>query len=256
MSAHVHQFMCLSDNYGVLIHDSETGATASIDAPEATPILAALEAREWKLTDILVTHHHADHTQGIAGLRQRFPAARVVAPKKEAARISPVDLAVEERDLVHVGDLAAAVLETPGHTAGHVVYWFEENDLLFAGDTLFAMGCGRVFETDMNVMWSSLVKLAGLPTETQVYCGHEYTLANGKFALTVDPENPILRGRVEETEQLRGQGRATLPTTIQLELATNPFLRAEDPDVQRAIGMVGADPAAVFAELRQRKNRA
>ena len=256
MTAHIHQFMCLSDNFGVLLHDSETGATAAIDAPEAAPILAALEARDWRLTDILVTHHHADHTQGIAELRRRFPAARVVAPKKEAGRISSVDLPVEERDVIRVGELAATVIETPGHTAGHVAYWFEEADVLFAGDALFAMGCGRVFETDMTVMWTSLAKLASLPAQTRVYCGHEYTLANGRFAVTVDPDNTILRARLDETAKLREAGKWTLPTTIQLELATNPFLRAEDPGVQRAVGLPGADPAAVFGELRRRKNKA
>lgn len=256
MTVHVHQFTCLADNFGVLLHDSETGATASIDAPDAAPILAALDQKGWRLTDILVTHHHADHVQGIPGLRQRFPAARIVGPKADAARIAPIDLAVVESDVVHVGELAAVVLETPGHTSGHIAYWFEEDDLLFAGDTLFAMGCGRVFETPMHVMWSSLVKLAGLPGETQVYCGHEYTLANGRFALTVDPDNKILRSRVEDVARMREQGEATLPTTIQIELATNPFLRAEDPGIQAALGMSGADPADVFAELRERKNKA
>jgi hydroxyacylglutathione hydrolase len=256
MTIHLHQFTCLKDNFGVLIHDSDTGATAAIDAPDAHPILAELGCKGWRLTDILITHRHADHTQGIAGLKERFPEARVVAPKREADRIASVGLAVGERDIVRVGDLAAVVIETPGHTVGHIAYWFEEEDLLFAGDTLFAMGCGRVFETDMDTMWSSLVKLAALPGETQVYCGHEYTLANGKFALTVDSGNSILRARVSETEKLRAEGRATLPTTIQLELATNPFLRAEDPDLQSAIGMPGADPAAVFAALRTRKDKA
>ncbi|HVB89671.1 MAG TPA: hydroxyacylglutathione hydrolase [Beijerinckiaceae bacterium] len=255
MTVHIHQFTCLSDNFGVLAHDSETGATASIDAPDAAPILAALDQKGWRLTDILVTHHHADHIQGIPALREKFPNARIVAPQKDAGRIAPIDLAVAEGDVVHVGELAAVVIETPGHTSGHIAYWFEEEDLLFAGDTLFAMGCGRVFEAPMQVMWSSLVKLAGLPAETQVYCGHEYTLANGRFALTVDPDNEILRSRVEEIARMRAAGQATLPSTIQLELATNPFLRAEDPMIQRGLGMSGSDPAEVFAELRERKNR-
>jgi len=165
-------------------------------------------------------------------------------------------LAVGEGDIVAVGPFGAKVIETPGHTAGHVAYWFEEQDLLFAGDTLFAMGCGRVFETPMSVMWNSLMKLAQLPGETQLYCGHEYTLANGTFAVTVDPDNDLLRSRLAEVEALRARGQATLPSTITLELATNPFLRAEEPNVQRAVGMAGADPAAVFAELRARKNNA
>lgn len=256
MTAHIFQFMCLEDNFGVLIHDSETGATAAIDAPEAGPILRALDAKGWKLTDILVTHRHADHTQGIPPLKEKFPNARVVGPTKEAAQIPSLDLAVGEGDVVKIGRMEAVVLETPGHTIGHVAYWFEEEESLFAGDTLFAMGCGRVFETPADVMWSSLVKLASLPSETQVYCGHEYTLANGLFALSVDPGNVLLRDRVERVKALRAEGKATLPTTIGIELATNPFLRAENADIQKAVGLVGADPAAVFAEVRARKNKA
>lgn len=255
MTAHFHQFPCLSDNYGVLVHDSSTGATASIDAPDAKAVLAALDGQGWKLTDILVTHHHADHVQGIAGVKARFPRARIVAPAKEAARIGGVDLGVAEDDTVVVGNLQARVIETPGHTAGHVVYWFEDDAALFAGDTLFALGCGRVLETPMVTMWDSLLKLCQLPGETQVYCGHEYTLANAKFALTVDPANDLLRRRADEVAVMRAEHRATLPTTIAVELATNPFLRAEKPEVQAAIGMPNADPADVFAELRERKNR-
>jgi hydroxyacylglutathione hydrolase len=256
MAAHFHQFTCLKDNYGVLVHDSVTKATASIDAPEAAAVLAALDSAGWSLTDILVTHHHADHVQGIPELKARFPQARIVAPAKEADRIGGVHLAVAEGDLVQVGRLSAKVLETPGHTAGHIVYWFEEQDALFAGDTLFALGCGRVFETPMSTMWHSLVKLSELPGETQVYCGHEYTLSNAKFAITVDPTNSILKERLDEITALRAENCPTLPTTIALELATNPFLRAEHPDIQAAVGMRGADPAEVFAELRTRKNRA
>ena len=256
MTTHLHQFTCLKDNYGVLLHDSATGATASIDAPEAGPILAALDAKGWTLTDILITHHHADHTQGIPGLKSRFPDARVVAPAKEADRIANVTETVAEGDTVRVGDLAAKVLETPGHTAGHVVFWFEEEDLLFAGDTLFPLGCGRVFETPMPVMLASLLKLVRLPIETNVYCGHEYTLSNARFALTVDPANTLLQNRAAEVEAMRAAGTPTVPTTIALEMATNPFLRAEDPELRKAIGMESADPTAVFVELRERKNRA
>ena len=255
MTAHFFQFPCLSDNYGVLVHDSSTGATATIDAPDAKAVLAALDAQGWKLTDILVTHHHADHIGGIPGVKARFPDARVVAPAKEAARIGGVDVTVSQDDFVRVGSLQAKVLETPGHTAGHIVYWFEDEDALFAGDTLFALGCGRVLETSMNIMWDSLLKLSQLPGETQVYCGHEYTLANAKFALTVDPANDLLVQRAREVEGLRAKQLPTLPTTIALELATNPFLRAEQPDIAAAVGLPDADPATVFAELRERKNR-
>lgn len=255
MSVHVHQFPCLSDNYGVLVHDTSTGATAAIDAPDAKAVLDALDAQGWRLTDILITHHHADHTQGIPGLKERFPEARVVAPAQEATKIGGVDLGLEENDTVVVGNLQAKVIATPGHTAGHIVYWFEEENLLFAGDTLFALGCGRVLETAMEPMWESLVKLAQLPGETQVYCGHEYTVANAKFALTVDPDNELLVSRARDFEALRAEGKPTVPTTIALETATNPFLRADRPELAKAVGKPGADGAEVFAELRERKNR-
>ena len=255
MAPHIHQFLCLEDNFGVLVHDPLTRATAAIDAPEAAPILAALAAKEWDLTDILITHHHFDHIQGIAGLKARFPRARVVGPAKEAAKIGRLDLAVGEDDDVMTGSLEAKVIEVPGHTSGHVAYWFAGEDILFAGDTLFAMGCGRGFEEPPAVLFHSLMKLAALPEETQVYCGHEYTLANARFALTVDPANAILQERAKEVAHQREAGEFTLPTTIAIELATNPFLRADNPDIQAELGMPGADPAAVFAKLRERKNQ-
>ncbi|ACK50843.1 hydroxyacylglutathione hydrolase [Methylocella silvestris BL2] len=256
MAPHIHQFICLSDNFGVLVHDPETRATCAVDAPDGAPILAALAAREWELTDILLTHHHADHVQGVGALKAAFPKARVVGPLKEAEKIGGLDLKVGEGDLVMVGSLAARVIAVPGHTSGHVAYWFEEEDLAFVGDTLFAMGCGRAFEEPPDVLFHSLSKLAALPDETQVYCGHEYTLANAKFALSVEPGNTLLKERAGEVAALRAAGKFTLPTTISIELATNPFLRAEEPELQAAVGMPGADPAAVFAVLRERKNHA
>lgn len=255
MTTHVHQFLCLEDNYGVLIHDSGTGATAAIDAPDADAVIAAAQSQGWKLTDLLITHHHADHTQGIPGLKARYPDLRIVGPAKEASRIASLDVQVKEGAYAHVGDLEAKVIETPGHTAGHIAYWFEEDEIAFCGDTLFALGCGRVFETPMSVMWDSLVKLAALPGETAVYCGHEYTAANAKFALTIEPDNGLLVDRAEKIATLRASGKPTVPTTIYLELATNPFLRAEQSTVQAAVGMAGADPASVFAEIRGRKDR-
>ena len=173
----------------------------------------------------------------------------------EGALIGGLDVEIAEGDLVKVGDIDLSVIDTPGHTAGHIAYYVESDDLLFAGDTLFALGCGRVFETPMATMYHSLMKLAALPGETQVYCGHEYTLSNARFALTVDPDNNLLAERAAEIEEMRKQGKATLPTTIALETATNPFLRAEDPGVQKAVGMPGADPVQVFTELRERKNK-
>jgi hydroxyacylglutathione hydrolase len=255
MPAHVHQFLCLSDNFGVLVHDPLSKSTAAIDVPEAGPVLAALEQQGWELTDILVTHRHADHVQGIPEVKARFPKARVVAPAGEAERVPMVDETVREGDLVKVGSLTAQVFETPGHTIGHIAYYFDQDRLLFAGDTLFSIGCGRVNEAPMDVMWKSLVKLAALPEETALYCGHEYTMANGKFALTIEPNNTILREHLAKCAAIRERGGFTLPSTIGLEQAINPFLRAEVPEVQAQVGMAGQDPAAVFAEIRERKNR-
>ena len=255
MTMSVHQYLCLTDNYGALVHDSATGSTACVDAPEAGPTFAALAERGWTLSDVLLTHHHADHIQGVPELKAKFPNARVWGPAKDAARIPGLDRQVREGDLARVGSLAAKVIETPGHTLGHIAYYFDEDRIAFCGDTLFSLGCGRVFETPYLVMWSSLMKLAALPGEAQVYCGHEYTQANGRFAVTIEPGNPILKARVEEIARLRAEGRPTLPTTIAAELAANPFLRAEEPSVQAAVGMTGADPAAVFAEVRARKDR-
>jgi len=254
MSIAIHQFMCLSDNFGVLVHDPQTGATAAIDAPDAAPILEAIGTKEWKLTDVLITHHHFDHTQGITGLKAAFPSARIVGPAREAAKIKGLNLEVREGDKVKIGSLEAIVIDVPGHTSGHVAYWIENEDVLFAGDTLFAMGCGRGFEEPAPVLYRSLLKLGALPAKTKVYCGHEYTLSNARFALSVDPGNSALQDRARVIAMMREAGQFTLPTTMALELATNPFLRVEDAGLQAAIGMTGADPAAIFTELRERKN--
>ena len=250
----IYQFLCLTDNFGVLVHDSETGATASIDAPDAPPILAALAQKNWRLTDIWVTHHHADHTQGIPALKAVFPHIRIVGPAKEAAKIGSLDLKVKEGDVVSLGAHRAEVIEVPGHTLGHIAYWFEADGVLFAGDTLFAMGCGRAFEAPPEVLYRSLMKLKALPAK-EIYCGHEYTLANARFALSVDPDNEALAKRAAEVAALRETGSFTLPTQMDLERATNPFLRADDPKIQANIGLEGHDPAEVFAALRERKNR-
>jgi hydroxyacylglutathione hydrolase len=255
MTANVHQYLCLTDNYGALVHDSASGATACVDAPEAAPTVAALAERGWTLTDILITHHHADHIQGVPELKAKFPNVRIWGPAKDVARIPFLDRKLAEGDVAQVGGLSARVIETPGHTLGHIAYVFDQDKIAFCGDTLFSLGCGRVFETPYPVMWSSLLKLAALPGETRVYCGHEYTQANGRFAVTIEPNNPSLKARVEEVAKLRAESRPTLPTTIAAELAANPFLRVEEPAVQAAVGMTGADPAAVFAEVRARKDR-
>ena len=255
MTAQIHQFLCLSDNFGVLLHDPETRRTATIDAPEAGPILEALACKGWELTDILVTHHHADHTQGIPALKAKYPGARIAGPAKEADKIGCLDVLLNEGDSVHVGALEAEIIEVPGHTAGHIAFYFEDEDVLFAGDTLFALGCGRPFEAPPAVLFHSLMKLARLRGETQVYCGHEYTLSNARFAVSVDGANTLLRERAAEIERLRAAKAFTLPTTIAIERATNPFLRADDPSLKAALGMADADATEVFAALRERKNR-
>jgi hydroxyacylglutathione hydrolase len=254
MSAQTHLFLCLSDNYGVLLHDPGSGATAAIDAPEAGPVEAALRTTGWRLTDILVTHHHADHTAGISDLKRRH-RCRVVAPASEAARIPLVDETVREGTMVKVGGLSARVLETPGHTAGHIAYWFDAEDLAFVGDTLFSIGCGRVIEGTPEMMWDSLKKLRGLPGATRVYCGHEYTQANIRFAQTIEPDNMALIARAAEAAEQIAQHKPTVPTTLDAEKAANPFLRADSPEVAAAVGMQGKPPAQVFAEIRARKNK-
>jgi len=254
MPAKTHLFTCLNDNYGVLIHDPASGATAAIDAPEAAPIEAALKATGWKLTDILVTHHHADHTGGIAELEQKH-RCRVVAPAAEASKIPLVDETVREGDTVKVGGLSANVIETPGHTAGHITFWFPADKLAFAGDTLFSIGCGRVIEGTPEMMWASLKKLRDLPGDTRVYCGHEYTLANIKFAQTIEPGNTALAARAAQAQKQIAGGEFTIPTTLDEEKAANPFLRADVPSVAAAVGLSGQPAAQVFAEIRARKNK-
>jgi hydroxyacylglutathione hydrolase len=256
MAVQFQLFQCLSDNFGLLAHEPETGATVSFDAPEADPIVAALDANGWRLTDMWITHHHHDHIGGVAALKARFPDARVVGAQKDAHRLPRLDLGVVDGDVIAFGRCSARVLETPGHTLGHVCYHVPDEAVVVTGDTLFSLGCGRVMEGDMPMMHASVMRLAALPAETTVYCGHEYTVANGRFALTVDPDNSALRERMSEAETLRVQGAFTLPTTIGRERATNPFLRADDPALRKCLGMEGADSVAVFAEVRERKNRA
>ncbi|MCS0504101.1 hydroxyacylglutathione hydrolase [Ancylobacter mangrovi] len=244
---------CLADNYAVLLRDPATEATAVVDAPEVAPILAALERENWDLTHILVTHHHTDHTAGIEALKARF-GATVIGPGAERDSIPGLDFTLVDGDPVAVGGLVGRAMETPGHTKGHIVFLFEDERLLFSGDTLFVMGCGRPFECDPPVLWESLLRLRALPDDIKVYCGHEYTLSNARFAASVDPDNAALAARLKEVEELRAAGKPTLPTTIGAEKATNPFMKADDPELAARIGLPGADPGAVFTELRNLKN--
>lgn len=248
----IELFACRSDNFGVLLHDPATGATASIDAPEEKPILDALARRGWTLSHIFTTHHHNDHVEANPALKARF-GATIIGPAREA--IPGIDRKVDGGESFDFAGRPVEVISTPGHTLGHISFHLPEDKLLFAADTLFALGCGRIFEGTPAQMWGSLQKLSALPDETVVYFGHEYTLSNARFAKTVDPDNAALSNRVAEIEALRAKGAFTAPTTIGLEKATNPFLRAADPDIRRHLGMESASDAEVFAEIRARKDR-
>ena len=254
MAIAIEQFICREDNFAVLVHDETSGETAAIDAPEAEPIVAALDRRGWRLTHILCTHHHADHTDGNAALKARY-GARLVAPEAERGRIEGVDQAVEPGDTLAIGDVRVATIDTGGHTSGHLSYHLPGEGVAFTADCLFALGCGRVFEGTMEQMHASLQRLVALPPETVIHCGHEYTKSNAAFALDVDPDNAALRERAGEVGRLRAEGRATLPTRLDRELATNPFLRTGDPAIRDRLGMRDASDTEVFAALRRRKDR-
>lgn len=249
----VFQFPCLNDNYGYLVHDPESGATAAIDTPDANAILAALAEKGWTLTDIFNTHHHYDHAGGNETLKEKT-GCRITGPKGESGKIPGIDRAVGDGDEVSLGSHHGAVFDVPGHTAGHIAYYFPTDGIAFVGDTLFALGCGRLFEGTPQQMWTSLQKLMALPDETVVYCAHEYTQANARFALSVEPQNEALVARSREIDAARAAGRPTVPTTIGLEKATNPFLRPMSADLQATVGLQGADLVSVFAETRARKD--
>ncbi|SIQ35422.1 hydroxyacylglutathione hydrolase [Rhizobium sp. RU20A] len=249
----IELFLCRSDNFGVLLHDPKTGLTAAIDAPEEAAILAALERRGWTLTHILTTHHHGDHVEANLALKEKF-GATIIGPKNEAAKIPGLDRPVGDGDTFELAGHRVRVIETPGHTAGHICFHFPDEKLLFAADTLFALGCGRLFERPAADMWTSLQKLLALPDETVIYFGHEYTLSNARFAVTVDPENIELADRVKEIIALREDGRFTAPTTMAAERRTNPFLRPDAPGIRDTLAMADATDAEVFAEIRKRKD--
>ena len=254
MSLVIEQFTCRSDNFGVLIHDPGSGLTASIDAPEEGPIRAKLAEKQWHLAHIFTTHHHEDHVEANLPLKAAFDCT-ITGPSGEAGKIPGIDRAVSEGDTIALGSFEIEVIETPGHTLGHVSYWIPAASVAFVADTIFAMGCGRVIEGTPEMMWNSLEKLLALPDETQLYCGHEYTLANARFALTIEPGNADLVARAKEVERLRNAGKPTLPTTMALEKRTNPFLRVNQPAIRATLGMTGASSAEVFAEIRGRKDR-
>lgn len=244
---------CLSDNYAFLIHDDDSGATALVDVPEAAPILSALKDRGWSLTEVWLTHHHPDHVQGLDAVLAQH-TAQVTGASADTHRLPPLDRAVAEGDTFTFAGEPVHVIDVSGHTVGHIAYHMPGAGLAFTGDSLMAMGCGRVFEGTFDQMWESLSKLAALPGETTICSGHEYTTANARFAASIEPENRALISRTEEIARLRAADTPTVPSRLSDELATNPFLRAGQPQVKSAIGMDGASDAEVFAEIRRRKD--
>ncbi|GAB6052964.1 hydroxyacylglutathione hydrolase [Magnetospira thiophila] len=247
------QVPVLTDNYVYLLHDADSGQTAVVDPAMAQPVLSVLNERNWTLDYILCTHHHRDHVGGNEDLKM-VTRCQIVGAANDAERIPGLDIGLSEGDLFKLGSLTAQVLEVPGHTMGHIAFWFAEAEALFCGDTLFSLGCGRLFEGTPKLMWKSLSKLRALPDTTQVFCAHEYTNANADFALSIDPANKDLRSRAGEVVRLREQGQSTVPSRLGEEKKCNPFLRADHPALQLALGMNGLDPAQVFAEIRHRKD--
>ncbi len=249
----IHQFPCLNDNYGFLVHDTDSGETAAVDTPDPDRYLEEAGRRGWTITQVWNTHWHPDHAGGNSKLKD-LTGCLITGPVAEAEKIPGIDRPVGGGDAVSLGTLTASVIDVPGHTLGHIAYHFADEGIALVGDSLFALGCGRVFEGDMAMMWESLSRLKALPAETVVYCAHEYTQANARFAMSVDPQNRALQAYVSEIDNKRADGHPTVPTLLSRELATNPFLRADDPDLQAAMGHRG-DAVATFAEIRGRKDR-
>lgn len=245
----------LTDNYVYLLRDPATGTSGVVDPGVAEPVLRRLAELDRGLDWALITHHHGDHIAGLAEL-QAATGCRAIGPRADSARIPGLNVTVGDGDEVRFGAQRVVVRETPGHTRGHVSYWFPDGQALFCGDTLFALGCGRLFEGDAAAMWRSLSTLAALPDATRVFCGHEYTLGNARFAIGIDPDNKALALRAKEIEVLRERGAPTIPTTIGAEKATNPFLRAGDPALRRHLGLTHASDVEVFGEIRRRKDQA
>ncbi len=254
IAAEIVTVPCLKDNYAFVVHDPATGATAVVDVPDPAPIQAELAARGWTLTDILITHHHWDHVDGVDALRAAT-GARVWGAAADAHRLPALDHALAEGDEVRIGGLTGSVLDVSGHTVGHIAFHFPQAGAVFTADSLMALGCGRLFEGTPAQMWDSLQKLAALPPETLVCSGHEYTASNARFAVTIEPENSALRSRADAIDAARARGLPTVPSTLAEELATNPFLRASEAAIAAHLGMAGAAPVDVFAKIRSLKDQ-
>lgn len=249
----IEQIPTRSDNYVYLIRESGQGKVGVVDPSDAEPVIEALDRLGWTLTHILNTHHHNDHTGGNLELKEKY-GCEVVGPLADHDRIAGIDIDVADGDTYTFGDAVVKVYDTPGHTRGHIGFWFEESKALFCGDTLFALGCGRVFEGTFEQMWESLGKLRALPDDTMVYCAHEYTQANAKFAVTIETGNQALIDRAAEIDALRAENKRTVPSLLGLEKETNPFLRADVASVAEAVGLPNGSPVDVFSEVRTRKD--
>lgn len=243
---------CRSDNYAYLVKGPD--GVCIIDAPDAAPLIAAAEERGWEPGVLMITHHHGDHTEGTAALKERF-GLQVMGPKAEEAKLPPLDMGLTEGMNGGNAEAYTVPLDVPGHTLGHMAFHFPNAGVIFTADSLMAWGCGRVFEGTMEMMYATMAKLAALPPETMIYSGHEYTLSNMQFALSIEPDNPDLLARADKVKAQRDRGEATVPVSLAEELATNPFLRCDTPQVRKAVGMPDATPAEVFAEVRGRKDR-
>jgi hydroxyacylglutathione hydrolase len=244
---------CLSDNYAFLLRDEASGDVALVDAPEAAPILAALSERGWSLSSILITHHHPDHIDGVAEIKAVHDCA-VIGAAADAHRLPALDTAVAEGDTVQVGESTGKVLDVSGHTVGHIAFHFADAAAVFSADSLMALGCGRLFEGDAEMMWASMQKFIAMPDDTTVCSGHEYTQSNARFAVTIEPDNAALSARAAEINEARAAGQPTVPSHLGVEKATNPFLRAHLPEVKAALGLEGTSDAEVFREIRTRKD--
>lgn len=244
---------CLQDNYAFLAHDHTEGVTLLVDVPESTPIIAALAEKKWDLTHVLLTHHHWDHVDGLSDILEHH-SPQVIGAKADRYRLPPLNQEVHEGDVIRIGSHKGQIFDVSGHTIGHIAVYFSEDHALFTADSLMALGCGRLFEGSGEMMWGSLSKLRALPDETMVYSGHEYTASNAKFALSIDPNNPQLIERAKQITQDRSKGRATVPSQLGLEKATNPFLRPDCTRIRATLGMNTETDAQVFSEIRSRKD--
>jgi hydroxyacylglutathione hydrolase len=245
---------CLTDNYAYLVHDAATGETALIDVPEAPPILAVLTARGWRLDHILITHHHADHIDGVADM-VAATGAKVTGAAADAHRLPPLDRAVTDGDVLTIGGEACHIMDVSGHSMGHIAFHFPASEMVFTADSLMALGCGRLFEGTPAVAYASLMRLAALPGDPWVCSGHEYTASNARFAATLEAGNPALMSRIDEVAALRAKGLPTVPSRLSQERATNPYLRAHLPALKMAVGLPDATDSDVFAAIRARKDK-